>query len=659
MRRFFETGSTAVVEATVTDNGVPIPNQSVTFSVAPATAGYFSPTSDTTDASGVAATVFTATTSGAVTITASVDGSSLNQTSGMTINDQAQVGSGNISIAVTPSLLLANGADTSRINITVRDASNQFAPESTLVKLVAGEKFDDIDGNGYFTNGVDTVIYDANANGTWDGIGIIPSTVYTIGTNGLASVDFISGYDATTVYIRATVDDQGITGFAETSLQLTPNSTVASIYLSSDSMQLAVKGTGGIESSILRATAYDINGNTVPEGITIDFRILDAPLGLDSVPAHLGNVGYGPFTATTNGQGMAISSIHSGTAAGTIRIRATSDTIMSAAAQVLVSAGPPAHVEVSAQYCNIDFWDDVAGVVVITATVADIYLNPVNDSTVVYFSTDEGTMKSHEIRTIEHEGIARTLWFSGHNSDTANGRVIIMAETAGGTVADTSMFFSTDPAATLTATGHDPTLRANGKDKTYTTVRAWDQNLNPVIGGTIVEARPSFLIAEGGTLEDGCGTAEDELTIISTTLDEDLSMPGGNDDGIGAYGTVRYSPKNSSASVTITIQLLTGVAYLGKSTLTAQGSAAPLETMAFSVEIVDRFGNPLGDHTLVLTTSDGTISPGTDTQETNAYGEANGFIWTAPNTTATTSTITITDTDPRGGIIMTKGIKID
>ena len=48
-------GSTSVIEATLTEGGSGVADQEVTFSVSPISSGYFSPTSDTTDANGVAA----------------------------------------------------------------------------------------------------------------------------------------------------------------------------------------------------------------------------------------------------------------------------------------------------------------------------------------------------------------------------------------------------------------------------------------------------------------------------------------------------------------------------------------------------------------------------------------------------------------------------
>lgn len=644
------TGATSVVEATILAGGSAVADQVVNFSVSPSTAGYFTPATDTTDGSGIAATVFTATNSGALTITATVSGSSLTRTVGMQVEEGGPAtGTGNVTIAVTPSLLLANGADTAQVRITVRDQLGQFAPDSTVVKIVAGEKFVDVDGNGYWSNGIDSLVYDANANGNWDALGLIPSTAYVTGGAGQVTVNYISGSDALTVYVRATVDGAGITGFGETPLQLSPNASIASIYLSSDSMNLAVKQTGGIETSLIRALCFDPGGNRVPEGLAVNFIITDGPGGGE----HLANTGYGPYQAVTNGQGMASVSIHSGTRSGTIRVRAWADTVLSNATQVMVSAGPPAHIVVGADTCNVPYWNYVAGQNRITAVVSDVYLNPVNDSTVVYFTTDEGTMKSHEKRTENHDGIAYSVWYSGNNVDTADGIVKVICETSGGTVADTSWFYNTGTGGFVEIPIYQTSILADGRSKFEVLVQGWDINHNPMPNGTPAYARSNFLTVRDAGLTDGCNTSSAVAEVSSVKLDQDYSMAGGNDNGIGAIDLVTYRVGFATAS--FPCSLLTGSASRTSSSFTGPSTVAPSTSVEYAVIIQDRWGNPLGDHTLVMSATGGAVAGAT--QETNSYGEAYGFRWTAPATEGT-YTLTITDTDPRGGITLQLSVTV-
>ncbi|MFQ5453992.1 MAG: hypothetical protein ACE5D6_07370, partial [Candidatus Zixiibacteriota bacterium] len=178
----------------------------------------------------------------------------------------------------------------------------------------------------------------------------------------------------------------------------------------------------------------------------------------------------------------------------------------------------------------------------------------------------------------------------------------------------------------------------------------------PVVGGTKFGAEANFLSISGGTLEDGCYASYDRIKITSPTLVVDESLTGADDDGIGAYDNVLFYYAGSAAT-NYTVILNTGNSYSKNSSIDAQATVKPSQTININAIIQDRFGNPLGDHTLVMTASDGVVTNGT--QETNGYGEAFGFVWTAPNSAGSAASIIITDTDPRGGIILTKSIQVE
>jgi hypothetical protein len=278
----------------------------------------------------------------------------------------------------------------------------------------------------------------------------------------------------------------------------------------------------------------------------------------------------------------------------------------------------------------------------------------VTDSTVVYFWCDEGTMKSHELRTQDLEGIATARWIAGNNVDSADGDVWIFAETAGGTVFDSAMFFNTHFPDTLICVGVPSMMVADGKAKYYVWVTGLDLNDNPVIGGTMFEADASFLSVSGGRLEDGCYSASDRVQIISATLDMDYSLTGGNDDGIGGYDYVTYWHPAGAAS-TFQVTLTTGVAHASSSTLAKHGTPQGGQVAYFTVTVKDRFRNPLGDHTLSISVPVGSATP--STVETNAYGEAN-FSWLVPGVPGE-YTMIVQDTDPRGGIVLSTTIKVE
>jgi len=114
-----ETGQTSVVEASVTAGGVGLADQVIHFSVSPSSAGTVTPQYDTSDVSGIAATVFSATQAGAVVVQAQLVGTALSSTVGLAVSQATGGGTGNVNISASRSLLLANGHDTSAVTVVV------------------------------------------------------------------------------------------------------------------------------------------------------------------------------------------------------------------------------------------------------------------------------------------------------------------------------------------------------------------------------------------------------------------------------------------------------------------------------------------------------------------------------------------------------------
>lgn len=430
---------------------------------------------------------------------------------------------------------------------------------------------------------------------------------------------------------------------------------INSIYLTADSMNLVVKSTGGVESATLRAVGLDIDGNTVPESTSISFVITNGPGGGE----HLDTLGYGPYETVTDGYGGATVVLHSGTRPGTIRLRASAnDTVLSNAAQIMISAGPPKYIAVAADNCNIDYWGITGNFIEIVAVVSDTFHNPVNDSTLVYFTTDEGTMVSHLTRTEDLQGIATTYWISGYPSNSypiPDGDVWVIAETAGGTVKDSTMFLNTWTPTTLLVSGVPDSMYADGVSEATVYITGWDLNNNPVVNGTSFEGDANFLVIEEGVLEYACGgVAADRVSITSTTLQLDYSIPGGQDDGVGAFDMVEYWKLGAYYSKTVVLK--TGSAYSSNCSIGGNTSVSVGETAMIDALIRDRWSNPLGNHTLVASyPGSGTAGPGT--KETNEYGEAYGFSWVPADTGE--FTIIITDTDPRGGVVLSTKISVE
>lgn len=638
-------GSTVIVEAQVTDaNGNPVAGREVTFTVSPTSLGYFTPMTDTSDASGLVASVFTAASAGNATLTATTGGNF--KSKAMRINESA-VSTGRVSIELTPALMTANGADSAFVTITAETPTGAPVADGTVLYLVAGERFDDRNEDGYYTQGIDSLMFDANANGRWDPIGSIPSTAQTNG--GSASVIYRAGSQATTVYIRATMIDGNDVEYSEIPAKLNPNTSVASITMTHNGEDLRVRGVGGIEFSIVTATAYDQYGNKVPEDIPIDFTIANGPNGGENIQGQ----GYGPVTIATNSSGQASVTIYSGTVAGTIRLRASSGSVLSAVTHLTVNAGPPAHLSVGVASLNIRAWDIVNVMNRLAVNVNDIYGNPVPDSTSVYFGTEEGTVQAEAMTGTQWpDGIVEVDWYSGNPRN--DGLAHVYVTTAGGQVGDTVMFITSGPSVYLAALAYPSSLNADGEDKGTVIIQVRDINNNWVVPGTPVTFKTDFGTINGGGTQDGWINSLYETEYHSEVLKRDYS-PVSPDDGIGAVAVVRFQAGGVvGPGASFQTLFLTGYTYVGNCDIIIEPEIEPGATVPFSIVVKDRAGNPLGGHSLEVSASLGTLSAVFLT--TDSYGEANLFF-TAPASVGA-SIITVNDRDPRGEVAFAKKVKI-
>ena len=160
---------------------------------------------------------------------------------------------------------------------------------------------------------------------------------------------------------------------------------------SSNPSRIVVRDGGGIESTDVRARVYDDNGNLITTPIIVNFKL--EPVLNES---YLNSPGQNSVNvATVNG--VATVSINSGTEPGPVRIIATTNTqetslcdsinnaLEGIAVPVVVSSGAPYHIE--AEY-DPQATEAIGGGFYRTecaAIVSDIWYNPVEDSTYIYW----------------------------------------------------------------------------------------------------------------------------------------------------------------------------------------------------------------------------------------------------------------------------------
>lgn len=164
-------------------------------------------------------------------------------------------GSSNLTLEVEKLEMLADGVSQALIRAEVVDDLGNGL-EGKLVRFTAGEPFSDVDGDGFFTPGVDTYS-DLNSNGSWDVMGqMSPSSTNSL-SNGDATATFTAGRlvgDAT-VYAST---QEGYTTATITLLKL-PRVTDADWIWTPETVL-----ANGVATTDLALTVYDINGSPIP-----------------------------------------------------------------------------------------------------------------------------------------------------------------------------------------------------------------------------------------------------------------------------------------------------------------------------------------------------------------------------------------------------------
>lgn len=647
-------GEEATVTGMVVDSaGDAVANRQVVLTVNPTDAGYFLPASVLSGGDGTFTSQFVPLDSGDIEITATASsGVWATYSTRIVAATGYQAGQWRFEFDVSPSFVPADGEAVSDVVISIWDSDNEPVADGQVVRLEVGERFEDVDGDGYFTENVDYVSVDINGNEIWDRVGSVPKTATTSG--GSISYSYTAGTLSGLLYLRATIVDGQGSGYGEHPIVLKPSSEIASIALTSDRNEIQVKATGGIEFANLTAVCFDAFGNRVQSEIPVDFFIVYGPGGGERLTISEYNpdeTSPDTLTSLTNVVGEATITLLSGIKSGTVMLQAKNGEIYSNSTLININAGPAYEISVGVDPCNIRGWDFVNIEADVVAIVNDIYGNPVADTTEIFFWTDEGMV---EAGSITEDGVGSSIYHSGDPRD--DGLAVIRAETAGGTVVDSTILIVSGPAVYVNVLSYATDLDANGEDYTDIWIDSRDINNNFMIDGTAVE----ILMTDGtilqGNLDDGCFGSLARIRYTAPTLKKDYSytIP---DDGIGRVvnGTIRVGGVNGPAAA-ITITLHTANANAKESSIDIEGTVAPGQTVPMDVVITDRSGNPLGGHLIVPSASLGTVAPASG--YTNAYGEV-GFRYTAPGAIGT-DFVNAEDQDPGyGGIIVTKKVKID
>lgn len=487
--------------------------------------------------------------------------------------------------------------------------------------------------------------YDEGSSRTRDGVAVatfvaVPNqpggdgtAAITVETNG-----GIHGGIHCTTYVQMPPEPQGISR-----IQLTPALP-----------EIAVKGTGGVEQTVLRARGYDLRNRTVGPGRPVTFRITQGPGGGEYLASALTD----SIEVLTDAAGVAQVILASGTVSGTVVVsaRATERADVTAHTPVGIAAGPPYYISTGVEYCNVLACGYVNTVNEVVALVSDIYRNPVRNGTAVYFTTSHGQVEGDQglATALTDRGLASATW----RSDGTCGIVTVTAATLGGSLTADTRFIGSGPPHSATFTvPQEPSvdLTADGRTSIPIRIEVRDSNGLYTLPGE-VEITATYGEIRGLTeTTDGCNAAVARAEYVAPVLERDDSytIP---DDGLGATDVVRVSAGFGPVGDLMEVRLRTGMASTSNSSIDI-GTVPPGMLSIFSVTVRDGYGNPLGGHRLAISASAGLVD---STAVTNEYGMATGLMFQAPLASGTVL-LEVIDQDPNygGGMILRRSVTVD
>ena len=389
--------------------GAPVVGKAVTFEITGSAIAVLTPSTQITNASGVAEVVIapaSVSSIGAATlkVSAEVKGVAVTGTSdfavqsssltlsALTVTSASLPSGGNTPVQIT-ALIAGAPAVGVPVNVTFTASCGKINSQDTAAGGVS------VTTNG---SGVASVVYDAV-----DAAGALCSGSVTLTASSAGAV-------AQSKIISVAVP--------------TANAVV---FVSATPTQIFVAGSGALDQSIVKFKVLS-SGGIALGSVPVKFSIVTNPGGVG-----LGAAGVTtPVAATTLSNGEASISVFSGTIPGPVKVRVelVSDVNVFAESQSLtVASGPPSQrfMSLSAETFNIEGWDIDGSSTQLTVRIADRQGNAVENGTVINF-TAEGGQVARSCTTAQVNGISQcSVSFISQNPRPVGGRASVLAYMAG------------------------------------------------------------------------------------------------------------------------------------------------------------------------------------------------------------------------------------
>lgn len=564
-------GAPTTVKATVLNSaGAAAPNIVVTFTTN-ATLATMTPANGTalTDASGVAQISLSPaslTASGATTISASaqVDTTAVSNSLGFSIG-AATVAVTNPVFGVGTASLSAFGTTSVSVNVTSGGVA-MTTPQTVTFSSACAASGKAVLGSVVTVNGTATGSYR---------------------DNGCAGTDTV------------TASVSGGLATSSASLTVTAPVTGSIQYVSANPTNIALKGSGGINTSQVTFKVTDSGGNPI-SGKTVTF-------GLSTT---VGGVTLTSTTGISDAAGLVVAMVNSGTVSTPVRVTAstpgTGTTILtSQSSQLSVTTGiaDQTGFSLAASTLNIEGLSHDGVTTVMTARLADHFKNPAPDGTTVNFTTEAGSIVGTCNTT--SGGCSATLTSQGLRP--SNGRATVLAYAVG---EESFVDLDGDGAADLSP---NEMLDINGASTDLAEAYV-DYDENGARGTTEpfvdFDLNGAFTAADGKFSGVLCGPTSSAGTCATT---QTVHVRSSN--VIVFSGSTAYVTAWSTAAIPVqmtSIDLSNGCSNLAS-------------TSPFTVKVLDVNGNamPAGT-TIALSTNNGTIKTATSNVVPSTNGCSTG-----------------------------------
>lgn len=275
----------------------------------------------------------------------------------------------------------------------------------------------------------------------------ISSPVTTVA--GVANTSYVDKGCGAADTITASTSIGGAAVSQTGNLTVLPAAAGSIKFISADSTNIALKGTGGFgrqEFATLTFKVYDKTGTPVA-GALVDMAFADTNPAL-----AVGGLSLNPRSATSGADGTVTTQVSAGTIPTSVRIVASilGNSITTLSNILVISTGVPdqQHFSLATVTGNCEGMDIDQNCSIVTATLGDHFGNPVPDGTAVNFTAAGGVIGASCVTgSLPPSGTAPigqttnskvgpgsgacSVLFSSSNPRPANGRVTILAYALG------------------------------------------------------------------------------------------------------------------------------------------------------------------------------------------------------------------------------------